>query len=91
MNRKDICLFKADFAEIITLSELPMFRGVMIALTYRNIEASIKWLCSKKLIQQAVTLASEYIQEKYLGFYEDCNFYTSDGYYENKSIISYLL
>lgn len=38
--------------------------------SHQNIEAAINWLIKKNLIQQAVTLASEYIQETYYRLYD---------------------
>lgn len=59
--------------------------------SYTNIEAAIMWLSSKNLIQQAVTLASEYIQHTFLGLYYDCEYTTTSDPKTDKPIISYIL
>lgn len=38
--------------------------------TYHNIEAAVKWLIKNNMIQQAVTLASEYIKATYYRLYD---------------------
>lgn len=59
--------------------------------SYLNIEAAIKWLIEKNQLQQAVTLASEYVQETYLKLYVYNNFKVGETENENKNCMSHIL